>query len=136
LKCLVACVFHGAVIFAFNITVTRGTFSEMARREILHIHCGTHVLSLALTSLKTKYPAIKCVLHATRTIYNIFHISSKRERILHDEQSILEQPLLKIPEITEVSLAEQSAVNHAVKLCSGGIIMTFEHIHKIPTNLV
>lgn len=127
---IIACAFDGAATFSGNISGVRQRLSDKVQREIPYVHCRAHILALALTSARNKYPYVKRVLHVIKDIYKLFHKSSKRERMLHDVQAVLEEPILKIPESIDVRWLSNYKSVHAVRICYVAIMMTCEHIHK------
>jgi len=80
----------------------RRLISEKAGREVPYIHCRVHLLSLALTSMRNKFPKIKRVFHVLKDIYKLFQQSPKREEMLHRVQTIINDPILKVPEAIEI----------------------------------
>ncbi|KAF0753047.1 zinc finger protein 862-like [Aphis craccivora] len=80
----------------------RRLISEKAGREVPYIHCRVHLLSLALTSMRNKFPKIKRIFHVLKDIYKLFQQSPKREEMLHRVQTIINDPILKVPEAIEI----------------------------------
>ena len=127
---LISLAFDGAANFSGNLTGVRKRISEKAGREIPYKHCRAHLLSLALTSARNKYPKIKRTLQVIKDIYKLFHKSAKREKVFHDIQVALEEKIVKIPETVDTRWLSNHRSIHAVKECYRAIVMACEHIHK------
>jgi hypothetical protein len=108
----------------------------MARREIPYSHLPStrNLISYSLF-FYNKYPTIKRILHVIEAIYNLFHKPSKRERILYDAQSFLEQQLLEIPDTTEVRWLSSFRAINAAKLWYSNTVITCKHFQKDGANL-
>ncbi|KAL4119987.1 hypothetical protein QTP88_012737 [Uroleucon formosanum] len=113
-----------------NKSGVRRLISEKAGREVPYIHCRAHVLSFALTSMRNKFPKIKRVFHVLKDIYKLFHQSPKREEMLHRVQTIINDPILKIPEAIEIRWLSHYKIVHAIKQSYIAIATTCEHIHQ------
>uniref|UniRef100_A0A2S2PJ55 Zinc finger protein n=1 Tax=Schizaphis graminum TaxID=13262 RepID=A0A2S2PJ55_SCHGA len=127
---IIACGFDGASNMSGNKGGVRRFVSDKAGREVPYIHCRAHVLSLALTSMRNKFPKIKRVFHVLKDIYKLFHQSPKREELLHKIQAILNDPILKIPEAIEIRWLSHYKIVHAIKQSYIAITTTCEHIHQ------
>jgi len=68
-----ACGFNGVLNMSGNKGGVCRLISEKAGREVSYIHCRAHILSLALTSMRNKFPKIKHVIHVLKDIYKLFH---------------------------------------------------------------
>ena len=126
---LISLSFDGAANFSGNISGVRKRLSEKARRDIPYIHCRAHLLSLALTSARNKFPTIKRTLQVIKDIYKLFHKSAKREKIFHDIQEAINEKKLKIPETIDTRWLSNHRSIHAVQECYRAIILACEHIH-------
>lgn len=126
---IIACGFDGAANMSGNKSGVRRLISEKAGREVPYIHCRAHVLSLALTSMRNKFPKIKRVFHVLKDIYKLFHQSPKREKMLHRVQTIINDPILKVPEAIEIRWLSYYKIVHAIKQSYIAIATTCEHIH-------
>lgn len=126
---LVAFGFDGAANFSGNISGVRRRISDKAQREIPYVHCRAHVLSLAITSTRNKFPKIKRIFFVLKDIYKLFHKSPKREHILHSVQEVLNDPVLRIPEATDVRWLSHHKVVNAVVRSYLSIMVACEHIH-------
>lgn len=127
---IIACGFDGASNMSGNKGGVRRFVSDKVGREVPYIHCRAHVLSLALTSMRNKFPKIKRVFHVLKDIYKLFHQSPKREELLHKIQAILNDPILKIPEAIEIRWLSHYKIVHAIKQSYIAITTTCEHIHQ------
>ncbi|KAF0773511.1 zinc finger protein 862-like [Aphis craccivora] len=127
---IIACGFDGASNMSGNKGGVRRFVSDKAGREVPYIHCQAHVLSLALTSMRNKFPKIKRVFHVLKDIYKLLHQSPKREELLHKIQVILNDPILKIPEVIEIRWLSHYKIVHAIKQSYIAITTTCEHIHQ------
>lgn len=56
LKYLVSCLFDGAATYSGDISGVQRRISAAAEHEMPHIHCWAHMLPLALTIARNKYP--------------------------------------------------------------------------------
>jgi len=70
---IIECGFDGATNMSRNKSGVRRFISEKAGREVPYVHCRAHILSLALTSMRNKFPKIKHVFHVLKDIYKLFH---------------------------------------------------------------
>jgi len=127
---LISLGFDGAANFSGSITGVRKRLSEKSGRDVPYIHCRAHLLSLALTSARSKYITIKRTLQVIKDIYKLFHKSAKREKIFHDIQEAINEKKLKIPETVDTRWLSNYRSIHAVKECYKAIILACEHIHK------
>lgn len=64
-----------------------------------------------------------------KDIYKLFHKSPKRENILHSVQEVLNDPVLCIPEATDVRWSSRHKVVNAVVRSYRSIMVACEHIH-------
>ena len=127
---LVAFGFDGASNFSGNTAGVRRKLSQKAGRDIPYIHCRAHVLSLAAASCRNANPKVKRFFYTLKDIYKLFSKSPKRENILHEIQSVINDPILKVPECIEVRWLSHYRIVNAVKRSYRSIVIACEHIHK------
>ena len=80
--------------------------------------------------MRNKFPKIKRVFNVLKDIYKLFHQSPKREEMLHRVQTIINDPILKIPEAIEIRWLSHYKIVHAIKQSYIAIATTCEHIHQ------